>query len=195
MHSLDAIFSPQSIAVVGASSSPGKVGHDIFCNILQGGLHGGALSRKSQYEAVSGVRAYSSMLEIPDEVDLAIIILPPKLATRAVTEAVDKGAKGIVIVSAGFKEVGKEGLEIENNIVSICRKSGVRLVGAQLPRRDQSHARDQAEREFFRSHARAREDLVHIPERCPLHIRSRFRRRQGLRVLEIHQYRQQGGRG
>ena len=129
MHSLDAIFSPQSIAVVGASGTPGKVGHDIFSNILQGGYRGVLYPVNPSTKAVSGVRAYPSMLQIPDEVDLAIVILPPKLAANAVSEAVEKGVKGLVIVSAGFKEVGPEGLEIENRIVEMCRKSGVRLVG------------------------------------------------------------------
>ena len=129
MHNLDAIFCPQSIAVVGASTTPGKVGHDIFRNILQGGYKGILYPVNPGTKAFSGVRAYPSVLAIPDEVELGIIILPPTLAAQSVEEAVEKGVKGLVIVSAGFKEVGREGLEIENRIVDICRKAGVRLVG------------------------------------------------------------------
>lgn len=129
MQSLDAIFSPQAVAVVGASTVPGKVGHDIFINILKGGYTGTLYPVNPTARSISSVRAYPSILDIPDEVDLAIIILPPQVALGAVEEAIDKGVKGIVIVSAGFREVGGEGLAIENRIVSLCRKAGVRLVG------------------------------------------------------------------
>ena len=129
MIDLDAIFSPQSVAVVGASTTPGKVGHDIFVNILKGGYRGVLYPVNPSAESVSSVRAYPSISDIPYPLDLAMIILPPKLALGAIQEAIDKGVKGIVIVSAGFKEVGGEGLEIEKQIVKMCRKHNVRVVG------------------------------------------------------------------
>jgi acetyl coenzyme A synthetase (ADP forming)-like protein len=129
VDNLDAIFSPQSLAVVGASNTPGKVGHDIFVNILKGGYRGTLYPVNPNARSVSSVRAYPAITDIPDSVDLAIIILPPKPALTAIKEAVQKGIKGVVIVSAGFREVGGEGLEIENNIVALCREAGVRVVG------------------------------------------------------------------
>ncbi|MCD4778673.1 MAG: acetate--CoA ligase family protein [Desulfobacterales bacterium] len=129
MPNLDAIFSPQSVAVVGASTTPGKVGHDIFANILKGGYKGILYPVNPNAKSVLSVRAYPNILDIPDDVDLAIIILPPRVALKAIKEAIKKGVKGVVIVSAGFREVGGEGLEIENQIVSICKKAGVRVVG------------------------------------------------------------------
>ncbi|MBW1833776.1 MAG: acetate--CoA ligase family protein [Deltaproteobacteria bacterium] len=129
MPNLDAIFSPQSVAVVGASTTPGKVGHDIFANILKGGYKGILYPVNPNAKSVLSVRAYPNILDIPDDVDLAIIILSPRVALKAIKEAIKKGVKGIVIVSAGFREVGGEGLEIENQIVSICKKAGVRVVG------------------------------------------------------------------
>jgi acetyltransferase len=129
MHNLEAIFSPQSVAVVGASTTPGKVGHDIFLNILKGGYTGVLYPVNPAARSISSVRAYPSLTEIPDELDLAIIILPPRAALQATQDAVTKGVEGIVIVSAGFREVGGEGVEIENRIVSLCREAGVRLVG------------------------------------------------------------------
>ena len=129
LQNLDAIFSPASVAVVGASTTPGKVGHDIFVNILKGGYTGTLYPVNPNARAVASVRAYPSISEIPDPVDLAMIILPPRPALAAVEEAVEKGIKGIVIVSAGFREVGREGLEIENRIVSVCREAGIRVVG------------------------------------------------------------------
>ena len=129
MDKLDAIFSPQSLAVIGASKTPGKVGHDIFANILKGGYCGTLYPVNPKARSISSVRAYPTIADVPDDVDLAMIILPPGPALAATQEAIEKGTKGIVIVSAGFREVGKEGLEVENKIVSLCRQAGVRLVG------------------------------------------------------------------
>ncbi|MCK8601425.1 acetate--CoA ligase family protein [Desulfoferrobacter suflitae] len=129
MNGLDAIFSPQAIAVVGASTTPGKVGHDIFSNILKGGYTGTLYPVNPHARSVLSVRAYAALDEIPDEVDLAIIILPPRAALESVKQSIAKGVEGIVIVSAGFRETGEQGAEIENRIVSLCREAGVRMVG------------------------------------------------------------------
>lgn len=129
MHSLDAIFAPGSIAVVGASTTPGKVGYDIFANILKNGYRGTLYPVNPSARSIMGVRAYPGIGAIPDPVDLAIFILPPSATPKAVEEAVRKGVRGIVIVSAGFREVGPAGLEVENRIVSLCREAGVRVVG------------------------------------------------------------------
>jgi len=129
VDNLDAIFSPQSLAVVGASKTPGKVGHDIFVNILKGGYRGTLYPVNPKARSVSSVKAYPTISDIPDSVDLAMVVLPPRPALTAVKEAIDKGIKGIVIVSAGFREVGGQGLEIENTIVGLCREAGVRVVG------------------------------------------------------------------
>jgi acetyltransferase len=129
MKDLDPIFSPESVAVVGASTTKGKVGHDIFVNILKGGFKGTLYPVNPTAKSISSVRAYRAISDLPEAPDLAMIILPPKLAVTAVKEAIAKGVKGIVIVSAGFKEVGGEGLEMERKIVALCRKANVRLVG------------------------------------------------------------------
>jgi acetyltransferase len=129
VDNLDAIFSPQSLAVVGASKIPGKVGHDIFVNILKGGYRGTLYPVNPTARSVSSVRAYPTISDIPDNVDLAMIILPPRPALTAIEEAIDKGVRGVVIVSAGFREVGGKGLEIEDSIVALCREAGVRVVG------------------------------------------------------------------
>jgi acetyltransferase len=129
MKNLESIFSPESVAVVGASTTPGKVGHDIFANILRGGFSGTLFPVNPGARSVLSVKAYPSVSAIQDPVDLAIVILPPPLALKAVEDAVEKGVNGIVIVSAGFREVGGEGRRIEDRIVSICRERGVRVVG------------------------------------------------------------------
>ncbi|MBW2539305.1 MAG: CoA-binding protein, partial [Deltaproteobacteria bacterium] len=93
MERLDAIFAPQSVAVVGASSTPGKVGHDIFANILKGGFTGTLYPVNPNARSILSVRAYPSIIDIPDDIDLAIIILPPRAALEAVESAVEKGTK------------------------------------------------------------------------------------------------------
>lgn len=129
MDRLDAIFAPSSLAVVGASTTPGKVGHDIFVNILKGGYTGTLYPVNPKARSIASVRAYPTLKDIPDDIDLAMIILPPLLAVKAVEDAIAKGVKGIVIVSAGFREVGEEGRRIEDQIVALCREAGVRVVG------------------------------------------------------------------
>ncbi|MEE4607690.1 MAG: CoA-binding protein, partial [Desulfobacteraceae bacterium] len=129
MDRLDAIFNPTAVAVVGASTVPGKVGHDIFVNILRGGFTGTLYPVNPKAKRVASVHAYPLIAEIPDAVDLAMLIVPPPAALKAVEDAIAKGTRGIVIVSAGFREVGGQGLEIENRIKDICREAGVRLVG------------------------------------------------------------------
>ncbi|RJQ84649.1 MAG: CoA-binding protein [Desulfobacteraceae bacterium] len=129
MRDLDPIFSPQSVAVVGASTLPGKVGHDIFVNILKGGYKGVLYPVNPGADSVACVRAYPTVMDIPYPLDLAMIIVPPKSAVKAVEDAIAKGVKGLVIVSAGFKEIGGEGAAIERRIVDMCRQNKVRLVG------------------------------------------------------------------
>lgn len=129
MQGLDALFNPSSVAVVGASSTPGKVGHDIFVNILKGGFTGTLYPVNPNAKSIACVRAYPDIRDIPDPVDLAILILPPRQVETAIANAISHGVKAVVIVSAGFREVGGEGLAIEQRIVAMCRAAGVRVVG------------------------------------------------------------------
>ena len=129
MDKLDAIFSPKSVAVLGASTVQGKVGHDIFENILKGGYTGTLYPVNPKATSIHCIKAYPTLLDVPDSVDLAMIILPPKIALASVEECIEKGVKGIVIVSAGFREIGGEGLDIEKKIVDLCKEADIRLVG------------------------------------------------------------------
>jgi len=129
MDKLDAIFAPETIAVIGTSTQKGKVGHDIFANILSGGYTGTLYPVNPKAKSVLSVKCYTSIANIPDPIDLAMVILPPKAALQAVKDCIAKGVKGIVIVSAGFKEVGGEGAQIEKDMAALCANAGVRLVG------------------------------------------------------------------
>lgn len=123
------IFSPQSIAVVGASNRDGSVGNAIFKNILLGGYTGTIYPINPKAPAIAGVHAYPSIQAVPDEVDLAIVIVPAAGAAQVLEECGQKGVKGVVIVSAGFKEVGPEGAALEKQCVEVARKFKMPLVG------------------------------------------------------------------
>lgn len=129
MEKLDAIFKPRAVAVIGASSTKGKVGHDIFANLLRGEFKGTLYPVNPGARSILCVPCFKSVLDIDDDIDLGMIILPPKAALAAVKDCVRKNVKGLVIVSAGFKEVGGEGAETEEEIARICRNADIRLVG------------------------------------------------------------------
>jgi len=129
MDKLDAIFQPKSVAVIGASTTKGKVGHDIFANLLRGEFQGTLYPVNPAARSILCVPAYPSVKDIKDDIDLGMIILPPQGALQAVRDCAAKGVKGIVIVSAGFKEVGGEGAKIEDEIAAVCREAGIRLIG------------------------------------------------------------------
>lgn len=128
-HLLASLLSPKTIAVIGASRDEGSIGRAVFENILQGNYTGTAYPVNPKANSVSGVRAYPSVSEIPEDVDLAVIIVPASIVPRIAEECGRRGVKGLIVVSAGFKEVGREGAKLEHQLVSIVRKYSMRLVG------------------------------------------------------------------
>lgn len=126
---LNAIFYPSSVAVVGASTRPGTVGNDIFRNLLLSGFNGSVYPINPKSPHVLGVHSYASLTAVPGPVDLAVIIVPAKAVMAVVDEAIAKGVKGLVIISAGFKEVGREGAELEIKLREKVQAAGVPLVG------------------------------------------------------------------
>ena len=126
---IEYIMSPRSIAVVGATNRPGSVGLAVFHNILTAGFHGVLYPVNPKWNSVQSVKAYPKLIDIPDEVDLAVIIVPAEMACSVLEEAGQKQVKGAIIVSAGFKEVGGHGVELENCVKGVIAKYGIRLVG------------------------------------------------------------------
>jgi len=116
---LDAIFSPRSIAVIGASRHRGKVGFAILRNLLVNEYQGKIFPVNPNADAVHGIKAYPSVLDIPDPVDLAILTVPADLALRIVEECGRKGVKGLVMITAGFREIGGVGEERERRLVGL----------------------------------------------------------------------------
>jgi len=126
---IDAIFSPSSVAVIGASSKKGSVGRAVFRNMLDSNYSGIIYPVNIKAKSVCGVRAYSSLSAIPDPVDLAVVIVPAAMTPEVAREAAAKGVKGLIVISAGFKETGKAGAAIEQELLEVCREHGIRLVG------------------------------------------------------------------
>ena len=126
---LDAIFHPRSIAVVGATEKEGSVGRTILWNLLSSPFGGTVYPVNPSRPAILGVKAYQSISAIPDQVDLAVIVTPAKTAPGLVEECGLAGIKGVIIISAGFKEVGADGAELERLVLEQARKYGIRVIG------------------------------------------------------------------
>ncbi|WP_010480079.1 acetate--CoA ligase family protein [Thermococcus zilligii] len=126
--SLDCFFRPRAIAVIGASNDPLKLGYEVFKNLRK--YRGGKVYPVNvKEEEVQGVRAYRNVKDIPDEVDLAIIVVPKNFVRGTVVDCGEKGVKGAVIITAGFGEVGEEGKKEERELVELAHKYGMRLIG------------------------------------------------------------------
>jgi acetyltransferase len=128
-HNLDFIFSPKSVAVIGASTREDSIGRALFANILLSGYTGIVYPVNPKARGILGVRAYHSVWDVPSEVDLAVIIVPSIMVPKVMEECGEKGVKGSVIITAGFKEIGKKGSALEEEVKEISKKYSIRLVG------------------------------------------------------------------
>ena len=125
---LDAIFKPRSVAVVGATERMGAVGRTILYNLISSPFGGVVYPVNPSREAVLGVKAYSSLSACPGPVDLVVIVTPAKTVPALIQEAVDNGIQGAIIISAGFKESGPEGVAAEHEILRIA-DGKMRIIG------------------------------------------------------------------
>jgi acetyltransferase len=128
-HPLDAFFHPQSVAVIGATEKEGSVGRTILWNLLSSPFGGTVYPVNPTRPAILGVKAYPSIAAVGGPVDLAVIVTPPKTAPGLVDECGEAGVRGVIIISAGFKEVGPEGVELERQVLAAARRHGIRVVG------------------------------------------------------------------
>jgi acetyl coenzyme A synthetase (ADP forming)-like protein len=126
---LDPLLSPRSIAVVGASRAPSTIGHQILANLVKYGYTGTVFPVNPNAAAVHAIKAWRSLSAISDPVDMALVCVPKDLVAQVAMEAGEKGVRAIVVISAGFREVDGEGAAREQELVAICRRYGMRLVG------------------------------------------------------------------
>jgi acetate---CoA ligase (ADP-forming) len=128
-HSLDPIFKPRSIAVIGASRTPGTIGHQVLANLIEFGFTGAVYPVNSHADAIHSVKAYPSIRDVPDPVDLAVIALPKEHVLKVARECGEAGVRGMVVITAGFKEIGGEGIARERELLAIVGQYGMRMVG------------------------------------------------------------------
>jgi len=128
-YNLDKLFYPDSIAVVGTNKVVGTVPHDILRNILDADFNGVVYPVSPKERFVAGIKAYRYVTDIPDPVDLAILVFPSSVIHLALEQCGQIGIKAVIIISAGFKEVGGEGLEREKRVKEIADKFGMSIIG------------------------------------------------------------------
>lgn len=128
-NQLDAIFKPKSVAVIGASTRKGTIGRETLHNILMAEFNGKVFPVNPKASVIHSIKAYSTILDVPDAVDLAIIIVPKEYVKDVVQQCGEKGVKGLIIISAGFSEIGPKGKKREQEIVNIANEFNMRMIG------------------------------------------------------------------
>jgi acyl-CoA synthetase (NDP forming)/GNAT superfamily N-acetyltransferase len=127
--SVAAILRPRSIAVVGAGRHPGNVGHQVVRSLLAGDFSGTVYPVNPAARAVCGVPAFPALLSVPEPVDLAIVAVPASAVPAVIEEAASVGVRAVTIITAGFGETGRSGAAVENELLSVARRHGMRIVG------------------------------------------------------------------
>jgi acyl-CoA synthetase (NDP forming) len=129
IRQLDAILKPKSVAVIGASTSPDKIGYEILKNILDSGFKGSVYPINPKADVILDLPCHKSVKDIAEPPDLAVVIIPARFVPQAIQECGEAGVKGVVIITGGFSEAGDEGEVLQNQVVEIAQKFGVRIIG------------------------------------------------------------------
>ncbi|KST68603.1 bifunctional acetate--CoA ligase family protein/GNAT family N-acetyltransferase [Mastigocoleus testarum] len=128
-HPLDAIFAPKNIAVIGATEKEGSVGRTLLWNLIRNPFGGTVFPINPKRNSVLGIKAYPKISDLPESIDLAIIATPAHTVPGIIGECIDAGVKGAITLSAGFKETGEAGVELERQILQQLRRGSMRLIG------------------------------------------------------------------
>jgi acetyltransferase len=128
-RSLQPIFSPKSVAVIGATEKQGSVGRTVIWNLISSPFGGTVYPVNPKRENILGIKAYPSIKDLPDQIDLAVIVTPAPTVPGIVEQCVEAGVKGAIVISAGFKEVGPEGAKLESQILEHARRGKMRIIG------------------------------------------------------------------
>jgi len=126
---LESLLYPQTVAVIGASRSPGKVGYAFMHNLTRGGFPGTLVPVNPEATEVLGVKCYKSLDEYQGKVDLSVVVVPNRFVKDAMLSSVKAGAKSLIVITAGFREVGAEGAAKEQELVELCKANHARMVG------------------------------------------------------------------
>jgi acetyltransferase len=128
-QSLDPIFNPTNVAVIGATETAGSVGRTLLWNLITNPFGGTVFPVNPKRQSVLGIKAYPTIADLPAPVDLAVVITPAGAVPTVVSQCADAGVKGVIVISAGFKEMGPEGIELERQTLEHVRRGRMRLVG------------------------------------------------------------------
>ena len=128
-HPLDVFFTPNNIALIGATENPGSVGRDTLWNLISTPFGGTLFPVNPKRNSVLGIKAYPSISAVPEQVDLVVITTPAPSIPGIIKECGENGVKGAVVISAGFKEVGASGAELERRLLEEARNAGIRVIG------------------------------------------------------------------
>jgi len=126
---LDKLFNPRSIAIIGASLKKGKIGHDVLVNLKEYGYKGKLYPINPNDTEVMGFKAYPSVLDVKEEIDLAVFAIPASAVVEAMKECGDKGIKAAIVISAGFKETGPDGRKLELELAAAAKEHDIRVLG------------------------------------------------------------------
>ena len=126
---LEKMLNPKSIAIIGASAKQGSVGYEVLKNLVVNNFNGGLYPVNLNETELQGLKCYKNITEIPDPVDLAVIIVPAKIVATVMEECGAKQVSAAIIISAGFKEVGSEGAALEKQVIATANKHGIAVLG------------------------------------------------------------------
>lgn len=129
---LNGLLRPKSVAVIGASNTPGKIGFSVVDNLIKGGYAGKIFPINPKDPEILGLKAYASVESVPEAIDAAIVTVPAKIVPAMAEECGKKGVKGLIVITSGFSEIGKEGKELEQQVVDIARKYNMRVLGPNI---------------------------------------------------------------
>ncbi len=130
LEAMEAIFNPGSVAVIGASDNPGKLGSHVMRSLIEGRYPGKIYPVNPGKDEILGIKTYPSLSLVPDTVDLAIIVLPAEQVPRIIKECQEKDVKGIVLITAGFKEIeDRRGETLQKEITELANQSGIKIIG------------------------------------------------------------------
>ena len=129
-HAIDAIFNPKAVAVIGASDNPGKLGSHVMRSLTEGGYPGRIYPVNPGRNEIMGIKTYPTLLQIPESVDLSVIVLPAEQVPKTVMECGEKGVKGIVLITAGFREIeDQRGEALQGEVAKRANQFGIKVIG------------------------------------------------------------------
>ncbi len=138
---LEAIFRPQSVAIIGASTAPGKLGHDILANLKNGGFPGPIYPINPKADEILGLQVYKSITDVPTAPELAVVVIPARTVAATLEQCAAKGVKAAIVITGGFAEAGPDGERLQEELAQVIRKTGLRVVGPNCQGVNMPHER------------------------------------------------------